>query len=138
MAAENLTAVVLAAIVSNYEKTMQKRRGCFRKQSLKIMHQLRRNAKKREALIFLYFRALGNRLFADRRFWVQETKHIGSFWEKTIALRKEDSLGLKTFDCPGERLTLCVKIYLLICCVKIHDFEKLYLLKKELRFAYGI
>ena len=73
MAAENLTAVVLAAIVSNYEKTMQKRRGFFRKHSLKIMHQLRRNAKKREALIFLYFRALGNQLFADRRFWVQET-----------------------------------------------------------------
>ena len=97
MAAENSTAVVLAAIVSNYEKTMQKRRGCFRKQSLKIMHQLRRNAKKREALIFLYFRALGNRLFADRRFWVQETKHIGSFWEKTIALWKEDSLWLENF-----------------------------------------
>ena len=112
MAAENLTAVVLAAIVSNYEKTMQKRRGCFRKQSLKIMHQLRRNAKKREALIFLYFRALGNRLFADRRFWVQETKHIGSFWEKTIALWKGgQSLAWKLSIVQGN-VSICVSKYI--------------------------
>ena len=36
-------------------------------------------------------------MFSDRRFWVQETKHIRSFWEKTIALLKEDSLWLENF-----------------------------------------
>ena len=69
----------------------------FRKQFLKITNQLRRNAKKREALLFLYFRAFGNRLFTERRFWVQESKDIGSFWEKTVALWKEDSLWLENF-----------------------------------------
>ena len=113
MAAENMnmSSVVLAAIITNYEKTMQRKRVCFRKQHLKIINQLRRNAKKREAVMFLYFRALRNRLFTDRRLWVQETKHIGSFWEKTVALWKEDSLWLENFRMSrGTFEFLCHKI----------------------------
>lgn len=95
--AADITSVALAAIISNHEKNIQRKRVCFRKQYLRIMNQLRRNAKKREAVLFLYFRALGNRSFTERRFWVQESKCIGSFWEKTVSLWKEDSLWLENF-----------------------------------------
>ena len=95
--AADISSVVLATIIANYEKNIERNRVRFRKQFLKITNQLRRNAKKREALLFLYFRAFGNRLFTERRFWVQESKDIGSFWEKTVALWKEDSLWLENF-----------------------------------------
>ncbi|CAB4001964.1 Hypothetical predicted protein [Paramuricea clavata] len=39
----------------------------------------------------------GNRLFTERRFLVQESRDIASFWEKTVALWKEDSLWLENF-----------------------------------------
>ena len=109
--AADISSVVLATIIANYEKNIERNRVRFRKQFLKITNQLRRNAKKREALLFLYFRAFGNRLFIERRFWVQESKDIGSFWEKTVALWKEDSLWLENFRMsPGTFDFVCHKI----------------------------
>ena len=128
--AADISSVVLATIIANYEKNIERNRVRFRKQFLKITNQLRRNAKKREALLFLYFRAFGNQLFTERRFLVQESKDIGSFWEKTVALWKEDSLG--------ELSISCVIRYLVIFCVKTQPSEKLYMAKKDLQFAYGI
>ena len=58
---------------------------------------MRRNSKKREAVLFFYCQMLGSRSFTERRFWVQESKCIGSFWEKTVALWKEDNLWLENF-----------------------------------------
>lgn len=131
------SSVVLATIIANYEKNIERNRVRFRKQFLKITNQLRRNAKKREALLFFYFRAFGNRLFTDG-FGFKKVKTLGIFGRKRLLFGKRTVFGLKTFECLGELSISCVTRYLVIFCVKTQPSEKLYLSKKDLQFAYGI
>jgi hypothetical protein len=91
--AADISSVVLATIIVNYEKNIERNRVRFRKQFLKITNQLRRNAKKREAFYFCIFQHLVIDYSLKDGFGFKKVKTLGLFGRKRLLLERGQSLA---------------------------------------------
>lgn len=94
---DNSIICALLSVINEYRKKIKRRQQASSINALKQINlMLKRRRKKNFALVCM------NNLFAsqpdiERRFWVQPTKDIGLFWERTVQLWTDQRLWLENF-----------------------------------------